>query len=584
MKYWLFDGSDVVGPFQPQELAVRSGFAATSLVCPENFSEDQDSWKPASCYDDFSFSEEGEPLLEKEEVLEKTSPSFEEEMDTLLKNDPDPLARPAETPSMGSSLQIPKKPAKPGPIEEYFNNINGEDLGDILGIPDPNEISDLNLARVLEDQFSKTNPPTDREIELVEGDPFEEFTTDTPEQTFSSNQLPPVEKTPTDEPSLEASSITNSESLSQKDSIPISEETDEPILPLQEPVSETPVPQTEQASSSEAVLPVLAEETSAESKETTEAILPINSVPTPQEAPDTCSLPRLTEQTPETLPTLPDMEPAPQNEGISLAEQVKNEEVPPEVTAAQDFQQEETTVSDVPTPSQEKVSDNPDPNEDTVRDILEGELEVPLQQETEEPIKRITPIPEVSQIKSHLNQTPEMEEFITSHSLKARPSYKKARAVLSLLIALLVVGAAWWFNQISQEEGALPANPSPQQASAAQGDESSSLSMEDTPLPAPPPAPLTLEDKALAAVQNFQLSGDKGTIASYFDRIYQDKITQGYTASWAAEPLHKNTYIVKYRLTKTRMEPIVYVFQADAANGRLTGALNNVAIDLVGKI
>ena len=584
MKYWLFDGSDVVGPFQPQELAVRSGFAATSLVCPENFSEDQDSWKPASCYDDFSFSEEGEPLLEKEEVLEKTSPSFEEEMDTLLKNDPDPLARPAETPSMGSSLQIPKKPAKPGPIEEYFNNINGEDLGDILGIPDPNEISDLNLARVLEDQFSKTNPPTDREIELVEGDPFEEFTTDTPEQTFSSNQLPPVEKTPTDEPSLEASSITNSESLSQKDSIPISEETDEPILPLQEPVSGTPVPQTGQASSSEAVLPVLAEETSAESKETAEAILPINSVPTPQEAPDTCSLPRLTEQTPETLPTLPDMEPAPQNEGISLAEQVKNEEVPPEVTAAQDFQQEETTVSDVPTPSQEKVSDNPDPNEDTVRDILEGELEVPLQQETEEPIKRITPIPEVSQIKSHLNQTPEMEEFITSHSLKARPSYKKARAVLSLLIALLVVGAAWWFNQISQEEGALPANPSPQQASAAKGDESSSLSMEDTPLPAPPPAPLTLEDKALAAVQNFQLSGDKGTIASYFDRIYQDKITQGYTASWAAEPLHKNTYIVKYRLTKTRMEPIVYVFQADAANGRLTGALNNVAIDLVGKI
>lgn len=32
------------------------------------------------------------------------------------------------------------------------------------------------------------------------------------------------------------------------------------------------------------------------------------------------------------------------------------------------------------------------------------------------------------------------------------------------------------------------------------------------------------------------------------------------------------------------MEPIVYVFQADAASGKLTGALNNIALDLVGKI
>ena len=85
-------------------------------------------------------------------------------------------------------------------------------------------------------------------------------------------------------------------------------------------------------------------------------------------------------------------------------------------------------------------------------------------------------------------------------------------------------------------------------------------------------------------MQNYQLSGSRGTIASYFDRLYQTKKAQGYTGSWSAEPLHKSTYIVKYRLTKTRMEPIVYVFQADAASGKLTGALNNIALDLVGKI
>ena len=32
------------------------------------------------------------------------------------------------------------------------------------------------------------------------------------------------------------------------------------------------------------------------------------------------------------------------------------------------------------------------------------------------------------------------------------------------------------------------------------------------------------------------------------------------------------------------MEPIVYVFQADVSKGTLTGALNNVALDLLGKI
>ena len=73
-------------------------------------------------------------------------------------------------------------------------------------------------------------------------------------------------------------------------------------------------------------------------------------------------------------------------------------------------------------------------------------------------------------------------------------------------------------------------------------------------------------------------------MAAYLDHLYRDKLSQGYTGAWSAEPLHKNAYIVKYRLTKTRMEPIVYVFQADVSKGTLTGALNNVALDLLGKI
>ena len=45
-----------------------------------------------------------------------------------------------------------------------------------------------------------------------------------------------------------------------------------------------------------------------------------------------------------------------------------------------------------------------------------------------------------------------------------------------------------------------------------------------------------------------------------------------------------NVYIVKYRLSKTRSEPVVYIFQVDVARNKLTGALNNITLDLVGKI
>ena len=92
------------------------------------------------------------------------------------------------------------------------------------------------------------------------------------------------------------------------------------------------------------------------------------------------------------------------------------------------------------------------------------------------------------------------------------------------------------------------------------------------------------KQKALSIAQNHLLPGNRGTIVNYLNHIYQDQLTQGYTAAWGVEPLYKNTYIVKYRLTKTRKEPIIYVFQVDVDANKLTGALNNISLDLVGKI
>ena len=188
MKYWFFDGNDVIGPFEPGELAARPGFGVTSLVCPEKFSEDQDSWRLAGAFGDFR------ALLEKPALSanppEPATDSFEEEMDTLLKQRNPLGVPPDESAAEDLALEIPKKPAKPGPIEDYFNNIQGEDLGNILGIPDPNENSDMDLARALNTQLGKTNPPADKKVQPLENDPFDEFTSDDSEkETLAEDTL-----------------------------------------------------------------------------------------------------------------------------------------------------------------------------------------------------------------------------------------------------------------------------------------------------------------------------------------------------------------------------------------------------------
>ena len=159
-----------------------------------------------------------------------------------------------------------------------------------------------------------------------------------------------------------------------------------------------------------------------------------------------------------------------------------------------------------------------------------------------------------------------------------------------MLIALLAVGAAAYINKtVMGASDPMPQAAAPQAQSVQPQEKSPADSSEllpDIPVP-PPPQTITepsQENKALSLVQNYRLPGNKGTIAAYLNQLYRPQLTQGYTASWSVEPLHKSTYIVKYRLTKTRMEPVVYIFQADVEAGKLTGALNNITLDLVGKI
>lgn len=179
MKYWVFENGDVVGPFPPQELMGREGFGPHSLVCPEERGDDSSAWQEAVTYADFHFDEPAAEFAAPVVSDADKKDVFDEELNTLLE-EKSPIISPekvkAEEPA--ENLHFPAHaPSKPGPIEDYFNNIKGEDLGNILGIPDPNENSDMNLARALKSQFAQTQPPhSEGESSVLDEDPFDAFT------------------------------------------------------------------------------------------------------------------------------------------------------------------------------------------------------------------------------------------------------------------------------------------------------------------------------------------------------------------------------------------------------------------------
>lgn len=617
MKYWLFDGSDVVGPFTPQELAARPGFAPTSLVCPENNSDQEDSWKMASAFEELS----AEPAPAEEELDTDT---FDKEMDTLLK-ERSPLAgaqEPATEPP--SSLKIPQKPAKPGPIEDYFNNMQGGDLGNILGIPDPNENSDMNLARTLAKQLNKTTPPADK---IVDQDPFDEFTEEPDEE--------PQAKPEPAAPAVAKQIAPQEENKAEPASIPMSAEPDEEMEltvhgaktqilsdssagqdTLEEKPAEVAKSEPAQAESNPTEPgpehPELTpEQTENESKAATTFTLPVVDqpeselppmpqgpepvLPAEQEVPSAdIAAPVMDESAPATDTPLQNEFETPKEPVNPPADQPEQAEpAPQEIKAASD---PETTVvlatpGDEPATQGAEVQELAQQDNEPVEDILVGALKVKATPEIQEPIKSVPVIPTVNQVRPRLKPTPEIQQFLTdtqNERIAPNRNNKKAMAALAVLVALLAIGILLMFNPMPADGQDKDAQNTPVSTELVPEEKTIPATDDEILPPAPPPAvkpqAVSASDKALSAVQNYTLSGGRGTVAAYLDHLYRDKLSQGYTGAWSAEPLHKNAYIVKYRLTKTRMEPIVYVFQADVSKGTLTGALNNVALDLLGKI
>lgn len=486
MKYWFFDGNDVVGPFTTKELVANKGFGATSLICPEEFSDDGDHWQPAGLF------AEVKALLIKN-APEESDATFEEEMDSLLK-ERSPLSF-DESPTDSPALEIPKKPSKPGPIEDYFNNIKEEDLGDILGIPDPNDNSDMDLAHALEKQLAKTSSTRRRQLEEEE-------------KAAQENVPDPIEAT--------HHVATATEVFATK--APLAKDEPPTLPPL--PSSTLPVLENEQATKPAAAIQFTSDE--------------------PEE--------------------LANPQPA-----QALALQTKQN-----VVAATDFANPsaEKSTQEQPAPAKEDSDVKIIPNPALLR------------------AEKI----EVNSVRARLKQTQEMKDFLNeTQNSHLKRQYKAQRRILIILLATLAIMIALVCVMQFKKRSGQTVSPAPVTTPAKTYTQEL---LNETPLVATPAPAQTVEPEsdssqeqiALSTVQNYVLSGNRGTIANYLNRLYQTQLTQGYSANWGVEPLYKDTYIVKYRLTKTRKEPIIYVFQVNTATRKLTGALNNISLDLVGKI
>ena len=550
MKFWLFDGNDVTGPFSPQELAARADFSATSLICAENASEDSAGWQMAQMFEAFRFNA----------ATGKVEGVFPVDTNTLyttgklppVTDTPAPAAEPVSA-SAQDTWVPPAKAPEPAPAELPKTKTAGKKKKTnaqekaAAAMKAARSIAVVRLSK----HKQLTEPPAPvalarENVELVL--PGKQ---DTPDGAKSKPQTPaPAEKeTQTPAPQAEVLSTCTlpivNEVLDKSDLPPLPEKSfqtvalpDTPAFDLKEfqphEAQETPVPEV--------------------SPETTDS----------QEQNQPASQPQ----------------PAPQAEVEEL--------VPAK----------ETQDSSAAAPAQDAGQ------EDSVQEEAAKLLEtfshhsLPKAKPSEYPMPKRPRQRTVSQIEKEFAPPPEQEEFLLEQQLLATPTRKKARVMLGmlLLIVFLLSGGAFWASRSAARAKAAKAEPS---IAAAMATAPELLQEKKTkpqqPLATPPaqapaakpaavPKPDTAADKALALVQNFHLSNNRGTVASYFDRLYQPNMEQGYTASWSVEPLHKNTYIVKYRLTKTRMEPIVYVFQADVKKGKLTGALNNIALDLVGRI
>ena len=532
-KYWLFDGEDIIGPLTPQDIMARDGFSESVLVCPEDASEEENAWQTAAHFSDFStqVSRTDEknilqaPDLSNWKVQKKKGVvSFQPRTISLTKI---PLA----------VTSVPISRLEKGEMILPFGQ----------SVP---EVESKTVAAL---------PQTAVKLSVADEKPVSVSEPVTPVVKAAA---PAADKKIVSTPAKVKPAISQPSAVAATPVKIQKKVVTEKLKTIAAPTEKKPAPVA--ASAKEIVKAPVASASSAKK---------VDSVSTnkKQEKPiekTTAVAPSLTSNLktgfrPEfSLHSLPVL-------GIadSSASPISKGYVP--------FWNEASSSDPLTTPAQSVATE-----------VLETHA-----LSSEETIYEETVAVQTSSENISVPQE-SSEDIISSQS--ALPDTAQARwgTPLLLLVGFLTItffllaGTGCWFSHANQEATSQKTVAVAPAAAAPALKNTAVAKRPDIPVPPPPKvaAVSPLQEKALSIVKNHTLSGNRGTVEQYLKQRYASQLEQGYQASWSAEPLHKSTYIVKYRLNKTRLEPIVYVFQADTSSGKLTGALNNITLDLVGKI
>ncbi len=578
MKYCLFDGGDVVGPFSAQELLSRAGFGAHCLVCPQEHSEEESYWKEARFYEDFGFSSSADakpapPVQESappaEGFLNEMNHAATEFSAFTVQENALPSA-PASTsnvpPTPAASEAADKAEPVPSSVQEQVPADSKPEK--------KNKLSSI-LLRASEEMKRQ------RVARAAASEAEEQQKANAKTSVHRSSVLPSEQKE--NEISVPAQSpLSGDDSKSQ-----VVQQTVSKLSPIEEyfdtiksgdlgRILGIPGPNENSDLNLARALESQFEKTDPGTGKLMDED-PFDEF-TPQQSPTQSGQELLDEILPEEADkkteenlnrSLPDLEDA---QSLSVTGEKKAK---PSEGAADSAAVQEVVVS---------AQADDDPNDKTVKTILEGKLKVDtLRQEIPEPIKEVPP-ETANQPHSHAAQM--AREYTRQHAQEERQNKSGAKFLFLGLGAVVLLAGAYlnWVHQSAADETA------PSVSDAAVGAEAEPAPQPQVPdakevLRVQPPVsevdPLEL---AKQIVQNYQLDKGRGTVEQYLNKRYSKQLQQGYAAMWSAELLHKDSYVVKYRLAKTRKEPIVYIFQADTAKKKLTGALNNITLDLVGKI
>ncbi len=611
MKYCLFDGGDVVGPFTAEQLLHRPGFGAHSLVCPEEYSDEEAYWKEARAYEEFGFEpKQQQPVVVLPEEEELPSDKFAEEMhqamteiSSIKVEEKTPVQNPphaAESPVQKTEPAEPLPPSKPqeAPAQPAKVEPSSPEQKPTLSTPKKENkkkqtpsISSMLLreSEEMKRQRVARAAVTEAEKQKKAGHlpPISPNKAPEPAQPTEEKKTAPKEDKPKSKPQKDAftaavEKVTHTSSVS-----PIEEYFNTiksgdlgNILGIPDPKENSDMNLARALESQFAKTdPGLAFAGDKEEKDPFDEFVSDKKEkeeideslfePTPAQA---------DKQTEENLMhSLPDLKSA---EALPLAGQTR-----PPLAAAQNTQPTLPSAEDTQPPQVQEMivpEQEDDPNDKTVKTILEGKLKVDtLRQEIPEPIKEVPPEPDYT---PHLRkeQVVPNDEYVVK-----KPEGGKLKFVFLFLgLCVLLLGAYlnWTHEEAPQVVAQEPQEQQPLAAEKTQ--QTAALPDARAAVNAMPEQQEQQDPLELAKdiVKHYQLDNGRGTVEEYLNKLYAKQLKSGYAAMWSAEPLHRNSYVVKFRLAKTRKEPIVYVFQADTTKKKLTGALNNITLDLVGKI